>query len=120
VSINIKSDSITTDTPDLTKHLKTADFFDVAQFPDAKFVSTTIKAGGEGGASHTVTGNLTMHGVTKAVTFPATINVTPDVATVESTFSINRRDFNLNYPGAPNNAIRDNVVLTLHVRANKG
>ena len=120
VSINIKSDSITTDTPDLTKHLKTADFFDVAQFPEAKFVSTTIKAGGEGSASHTVTGNLTMHGVTKAVTFPATINVTPDVATVESTFSINRRDFNLNYPGAPNNAIRDNVVLTLHVRANKG
>jgi polyisoprenoid-binding protein YceI len=120
VSINIKSDSITTDTPDLTKHLKTADFFDVAQYPDAKFVSTTIKAGGEGGASHTVTGNLTMHGITKSVTFPATINVTPDVATVESTFSINRRDFNLNYPGAPNNAIRDNVVLTLHVRANKG
>ena len=120
VNINIKSDSITTDTPDLTKHLKTADFFDVAKFPDATFVSTTIKAGGEGGASHTVTGNLTMHGVTKSVTFPATINVTPDVATVESTFSINRRDFNLNYPGAPNNAIRDNVVLTLHVRANKG
>jgi hypothetical protein len=46
--------------------------------------------------------------------------VTPDVATVESTFSINRKDFNLNYPGAPDNAIRDNVVLTLHVRANKG
>jgi polyisoprenoid-binding protein YceI len=120
VNINIKSDSINTDTPDLTKHLKTADFFDVAKFPEATFVSTAIKAGGEGGASHTVTGNLTMHGVTKSVTFPATINVTPDAATVESTFSINRKDFNLNYPGAPNNAIRDNVVLTLHVRATKG
>lgn len=120
VNITIKSDSITTDTPDLTKHLKTADFFDVAKYPEATFVSTAIKAGGENGASHTVTGNLTMHGVTKSVTFPATITVTPDVATVESTFAINRKDFALNYPGAPDNAIRDNVVLTLQVRASKG
>ena len=120
VNINIKSDSITTDTPDLTKHLKTADFFDVAKFPEATFVSTAIKAGGENGASHTVTGNLTMHGVTKSVTFPATINVTPDVATVDSTFTINRKDFGLNYPGAANNAIRDNVVMTLKIRASKG
>lgn len=120
VNIKIKSDSITTDTPDLTKHLKTADFFDVAKFPEATFVSTAIKAGGEGGASHTVTGNLTLHGVTKSVTFPATINVTQDVATVDSTFSINRKDFGINYAGAADNAIRDNVVMTLKIRANKG
>ena len=120
VNIKIKSDSITTDTPDLTKHLKTADFFDVAKYPEATFVSTAIKAGGESGASHTVTGNLTLHGVTKSVTFPATINVTPDVATVDSTFSINRKDFGINYAGAADNAIRDNVVMTLKIRANKG
>jgi polyisoprenoid-binding protein YceI len=120
VNIDIKADSITTDTPDLTKHLKTADFFDVAKFPQATFVSTAIKAGGEGGASHTVTGNLTLHGVTKSVTFPATISVTPDVATVDSTFSINRKDFGINFAGAADNAIRDNVVLTLKIRANKG
>jgi polyisoprenoid-binding protein YceI len=120
VNIAIKADSITTDTPDLTKHLKTADFFDVAKYPEASFVSTAIKAGGENGATHTVTGNLTLHGVTKAITFPATINVTPDVATVESSFSINRKDFGINYAGAADNLIRDNVVLTLHIRANKG
>lgn len=120
VNINIKSDSINTDTPDLTKHLKTADFFDVGKFPDASFVSTAIKAGGEGGASHTVTGNLKMHGITKSVTFPATINVTPDAATVDSTFTINRKDFGINYAGAADNAIRDNVVMTLKVRATKG
>jgi len=119
VNITIKTDSIATDTPDLTKHLKTPDFFDVAKFPEASFVSTAIKAGGENGASHTVTGNLTMHGVTKAITFPATINVTPDAATVESSFSINRKDFGINYAGAADNLIRDNVVLTLHVRATK-
>ena len=120
VNITIKSDSITADNPDLTKHLKTADFFDVAKFPETTFVSTSIKAGGDKGASHTVMGNLTMHGVTRSISFPANINVTPDAATVESSFSLNRKDFSLTYPGAPDNAIRDNVVLTLHVRATKG
>ena len=91
VNITIKMDSLTADDPKLTNHLKTADFFDVAKIPEASFVSTAIKAGGEGGTSHTVTGNLTMHGVTKSITFPATINVTPDAATVDSSFSINRR-----------------------------
>jgi polyisoprenoid-binding protein YceI len=119
VTITIKTESITTDTPDLTKHLKTADFFDVAKFPEATFVSTAIKAGGDKGATHTVTGNLTMHGVTRAITFPATINVTPDAATVESSFSINRKDFGINYAGAADNLIRDDVVLALHVRATK-
>ena len=119
VNITIKTESINTDTPDLTKHLKTADFFDVAKFPEATFVSTAIKAGGEKGATHTVTGNLTMHGVTKAITFPATISVTPDAATVESSFSINRKDFGINYAGAADNLIRDDVVLTLHVHATK-
>jgi polyisoprenoid-binding protein YceI len=119
VNIAIKTDSLTTDTPDLTKHLKTADFFDVAKFPEATFVSTSIKPGGENGASHTITGNLTLHGVTKAVTFPATISVTPDVASVDSTFSINRKDFGINYAGQADNLIRDNVVLKLTIRAGK-
>ena len=119
VSINMDVNSITTDDPKLTEHLKTPDFFDAAKFPQASFVSTEIKAGGDKGATHTVTGNLTMHGVTKAVTFPATIAVTPDVATVDSSFSINRKDFGINYAGAANNLIRDDVVLTLRIRAAK-
>jgi polyisoprenoid-binding protein YceI len=119
VSITIDVDSMTTDTERLTKHLKTADFFDVAKYPQATFVSTEIKPGGENGATHTVTGNLTMHGVTKAITFPATINVTPDTATVDSSFSINRRDFGISFAGATNDLIRDDVVLKLNVRATK-
>lgn len=119
VNINIKTDSITADDANLTKHLKTPDFFDVAKYPEATFVSTAIKPGGEKGATHTVTGNLTMHGVTKAITFPATIAVTPDTATVDSSFSINRKDFGINYAGAADNLIRDEVVLTLHIRATK-
>src|ERR1051325_5713271 len=119
VNITIKTDSITADDPDLTKHLKTPDFFDVAKFPEATFVSTAIKPGGENGATHTVTGNLTMHNVTKSITFPATINGTPDAATVESNFSINRKDFGITYAGPADNLIRNDVVLALHVRATK-
>ena len=119
VSINIDSSSLETDTPDLTKHLKTADFFDVAKFPDAKFESTAIRPGGEKGASHTVTGNLTLHGVTKSITFPATITASPGEVSVESSFAINRKDFGINYAGQADNLIRDDVALTLHVKATK-
>jgi polyisoprenoid-binding protein YceI len=119
VAITIDASSVKADDPKLTEHLKTADFFDVAKFPDAKFESTAIKAGGEKGATHTVTGNLTLHGVTKSVTFPATISVTADTATVDADFAINRKDFGINYPGAQDNLIRDDVVMRLRLRANK-
>ncbi len=119
VNITIDVDSVQTDSDGLAKHLKTADFFDAAKFPQVTFVSTSIKAGGESGATHTVTGNLTMHGVTRSVTFPATIAVTPETATMDSSFSINRKDFGINYAGPANNLIRDDVALTLHVRATK-
>ena len=119
VQITIDTNSITADDPKLTEHLKSPDFFDVAKFPQATFVSTAIKPGGEKGASHTVTGNLTLHGVTKAVTFPATIAATADAITVDSSFAINRKDFGINYAGAADNLIRDDVVLTLKIRATK-
>lgn len=119
VNVTIDTSSITADDANLTKHLKTADFFDVAKFPQANFESTEIKPGGTGGASHTITGNLTLHGVTKSVTFPATINVTPDAANVDANFSINRKDFGINYAGAQDNLIRDDVVLKLTIRATK-
>jgi polyisoprenoid-binding protein YceI len=119
VSITIDLDTLTADNPKLTEHLKSADFFDVAKYPKATFESTAIKAGGEKGATHTITGNLQMHGVTKSITFPATIVVNPDAITVDSSFAINRKDFGINYAGAANDLIRDDVVITLRVRAVK-
>jgi polyisoprenoid-binding protein YceI len=119
VNITIDLNSLTTDAPQLTEHLKTPDFFDVAKYPEASFVSTEIKAGGDKGASHTVTGNMNLHGFTKSITFPATIVVTPGAITVDSTFSINRKNFGINYAGPADNLIRDDVVLTLHVRGVK-
>lgn len=119
VTITIDLDSLTADDPKLTSHLKTADFFDVAKHPQATFQSTEIKAGGDKGATHTITGNLQLHGVTKSITFPATIAVSPGAITVDSTFAINRKDFGINYAGAADNLIRDEVVLTLRVRGVK-
>jgi polyisoprenoid-binding protein YceI len=119
VLITINMESVSTDTDGLTTHLKTPDFFDVAKFPKATFESTEIKPGGDKGATHTVTGNFQLHGVTKSITFPATIGVAPDAITVESTFSINRKDFGINYAGAADNLIRDEVVISLHIKATK-
>lgn len=119
VTITIETASVMTDTPDLTKHLQTADFFDVAKFPQATFTSTEIKPTGDKGAPYNVTGNLQLHGVTKSITFPAIIQVGPDALRVESTFAINRKDFGINFAGATDNLIRDEVLLTLHVRGTK-
>jgi polyisoprenoid-binding protein YceI len=119
VSVTIQMNSVNANDDGLTAHLKTPDFFDVAKFPQSTFTSTEIKAGGDKGASHTMTGNFTLHGVTKSISFPATINVGPDGITVESTFSINRKDFGINYAGAADNLIRDEVVMSLHIKATK-
>ena len=117
VEIAIVMDSVVTDSGGLADHLKNADFFDVAKFPGATFVSTEIRPGGEKGATHTVTGNLELHGVTKAVTFPATIKVDDAAATLDAEFYINRNDFGIMYEGRTNDLIRDEVVINLHVRA---
>jgi polyisoprenoid-binding protein YceI len=119
VEITIETASVKTDADGLTKHLQTADFFDVARYPQAMFASTEIKPGGDKGASHTVTGNLQLHGVSKSITFPAEILVEPGVVTVNSTFAINRKDFGINYAGGADNLIRDEVVMKLQVRAVK-
>lgn len=119
VDVQIDADSITTDTAKLTGHLKSPDFFDTKANPKATFVSTEIKKGGEKGATHTVTGNLTIKGITKSVTFPATIRVTGDDASLDAEFSINRRDFSLNYAGMPNDLIRDDVLIKLAIKAKK-
>src|SRR6266498_912140 len=118
VTIGIDLDSLTVDEPKLTAHLKTADFFDVAKYPKATFESTEIRSGGNQG-THTITGNLNLHGVTKSIIFPATIAVTAGAITVDSTFALNRKDFGINYAGAADNLIRDEVLLTLRVRAVK-
>ncbi len=101
----------------LEGHLKSKDFFDVANNPVATFTVTGIEATG---AQQKVTGNLDLHGVTKSISFPADIKIADDAVTVKADFAINRRDFNINYPGMPNDLIRDNVVIKLDLQATPG
>ena len=113
VSIVIDTASVQTDEPDLTKHLQTPDFFDVTKFPKANFVSTKIEPSTANGATHSITGNFDLHGVKKSISFPATIQVTPTSVAVNAEFAINRKDFNLIYPGKADDLIKDGVVIKL-------
>jgi len=113
VMIDIDAASVVTDEDQLTEHLKTPDFFDVARFPKATFVSTKIEPGKDGGAAYTVTGNFELHGVKKSISFPATVQVAADTVAVNAEFSINRQDFGLVYPGKADDLIRDGVVIKL-------
>jgi len=116
VTVNIDTASVVTDTDDLTAHLKTPDFFDVAKFPKATFTSTKIEPSTASGGTHTVTGNFELHGIKKSISFPATIVVTPADVAVSTEFAINRKDFGLLYPGKADDLIRDGVVIRLTVR----
>ena len=118
VSIDIDAASVFTDTDGLTKHLQTGDFFDVAKFPKASFKATKIVPDAEKGAGHyMVTGDLMLRGVTKSVTFPATIAVSDGNVAVKAEFSINRKDFNILYAGKADDLIRDDVVIKLDLNA---
>jgi len=117
VSFEVDVASVKTDQEKLDGHLKSPDFFDVAKFPKATFTSTQIKLGGEGGATHTVVGELDLHGVKKTISFPATITVGADVASGVAEFVINRKDFGIVYPGKQDDLIRDDVLLKLSLKA---
>lgn len=117
VTIDIDLASVFTNEPKLTEHLKTPDFFDVAKFPKAKFTSTSIIADAAKGAdNYTVTGDFDLHGQKKSISFPAAIKVDADSVSVTSEFTINRKDFGLNYPGFANDLINDLVVIKLDLK----
>jgi len=120
VTVDIDTQSLTAAPENLLKHLKTPDFFNVDGFPKASFTSTSIKKGApDKPGTYEVTGNLTLHGITKSISFPATIAVAGDTVNADATFSINRKDFGINYPGKVDDVIRDDVLVKLVVHAPK-
>ena len=114
VEVSIKTASLFTDSEKLAGHLRSADFFDVEKFPEATFKSASITKEGEG---YTVQGDLTLHGVTKRITFPAQITAAAEKLSVSAAFTINRKDFDIVYPGMPDDLIRDLVEISLSVDA---
>lgn len=122
LSITIPIDRVVTTSAALDKHLKTADFFDAGKFPTATFVSTRVQPAGPQRAR--ITGNLTLHGVTRPVVLDARFvgagnNPRGDKALnigFEATTTISRGAFGMGY-GAP--AIGDRVELAINAAFEK-
>ncbi len=75
ISITLKTASVFTNQAERDKHISSKDFLDVAKYPEATFVSTSVKTTGkdaDGKVTADVTGDLTLHGVTKSVVVKST------------------------------------------------
>lgn len=118
VSFEVTMATLEADHPKLTTHLKDADFFDVPNHPTSTFRATEITEGSDAeGYTHTVTGDFTIRGNTKRITFPATVEVTDGQVVADTVFVIDRQDFGITYPGRKDDLIQDNVKMTLHIVA---
>lgn len=125
VEFSAKVTSVDTGVTGRDNHLRTADFFEVEKFPDMTFKSTKVEKKGN---AWTVTGDLTMKGVTKSVAIP--FNITgflpgnqrngPRMGITGET-TLNRRDFGVNYgnnlPGTNTPVISDDVKVVLQIEA---
>jgi len=116
LAFDIDLSDIWTDTEKLTEHLKSPDFFDVAKYPKATFVSTSLTEappGAPGGATHTLKGNLNLHGMEREVTIPVVAQQSAEGVRTKSEFTINRHDWGISYKGAVDDLIKDNVLIKL-------
>jgi len=128
VTFRIGTDSLDTAVAPRNAHLKTKDFFDVANYPEILFASTKIAKKGKG---YVATGNLTMHGVTKEIQIPFTAHGPAEVGAqmggtrvgiVSEPFKLNRMEFGIPYneklpDGTP--AVGYDVNVRLSVEAIK-
>lgn len=127
-SVRVTLDPATIDTKDAGRdgHLKSADFFDVENFPQWSFASTSIEADGE---EYVVTGDLTIHGVTRPVALRTEFNGTATDpfgnarAGFSATTTISRKDFGLTWNAALETGgvlVGDKVTIELEVSAIRG
>ena len=126
VEFSAKVTSVDTGVAARDNHLRTADFFEVEKYPDMSFKSTKVEKKGD---SWMLTGDLTLKGVTKSVTFPFQISgwLPPDQRSggkmgITAETSINRRDFGVNYGNTlPSGvaALSDAVKVVLQIEAGK-
>jgi polyisoprenoid-binding protein YceI len=117
------------DKSDLEGHLKSGDFFQVDSFPTAKFEITEVAPFDAAtaqskleGATHTISGNLTLRGETKNVSFPAIVKIEGTTVSAIADFNIDRTNWGLSYKGPGNPAdwfIAKEVNLKLDVKAAK-
>jgi polyisoprenoid-binding protein YceI len=103
IDVELKTASLFTNHAERDKHILSKDFLDAGKFPEAKFVSTAVKSTGEKTAD--VTGDLTLHGVTKPIVIKATFNGEGKDpwggyrAGFNGTSTLNLSDFGIKGPG---------------------
>ena len=113
--ITIKTESVDTGVAPLDKHLRSPDFFGAKDFPTMAFKSTGAKKTGDG--TFDVSGDLTLHGVTKPVVAKLEFTGMADMgkgatAGFEATFTVKRSDFGMKY-GVDKGAIGDDVKVVV-------
>ncbi|MGY6563060.1 MAG: YceI family protein [Luteibaculaceae bacterium] len=82
----------------LVGHLKSDDFFDVANHPEGSFVITGVEAvEGEEGVTHHIKGNLTLRGTSKSIKIPAHVHDMDGRVHATAQFTFDRTDFGLNF-----------------------
>lgn len=111
----------------LEDHLKSADFFETEKFPAAVFSITDVQPFDSAktpskldGATHLISGNLTMKDQTKNISFPAKVIIEGDRVAAKADFNIDRTEWGLNYKGPDNPQdwfIKKEVNLKLDVNA---
>lgn len=113
--------------PQLLEHLKSADFFNMALFPNAEFVITKVQPYTGGvedaieGANYLLTGDFSMVGQTHKLSFPARITYTAQKITAEATFKLDRTKWGMNSYTNPAEGlyIEPNVDMHLEIEANR-
>jgi len=109
----------------LTGHLKSEDFFNIEKFPTAQFELTGVESA-QGDFNSRVTGNLTIVGISKSITFSANISISEAEVSVKSEdFAVHRKDWGLTYnaegsEGVPTDyLIADDIGFTIDVTLTK-
>jgi polyisoprenoid-binding protein YceI len=116
ITLEIDTASLWADDPKLTNHLKSPDFFEVNAFPTAKFVSTSIKEARAGDNTHTVTGDLTLHGTTKPITIPVKITQTGSKVAINGEFKMKRMEYGITFNKAP---VDDDVAVKVSLNVDR-
>jgi polyisoprenoid-binding protein YceI len=121
IDVELKADNLVTTNEARNKHLKSPDFFDVKQFLTITFKSTAVKKTADN--TFEVTGDLTLHGVTKSLTLTLTKTGEGDKgpmfgyrAGFEADFSIRRSDYGMS---SMMNAAGDEVKLFVNLEGKK-
>jgi len=136
VTIDMKNIVVTDSMPDeykqqLIGHFSANDFFNVEQFPTAKFEITGSEAKADGDYTHVISGNLTLRDSTKNISFPATVSVDENGLSAVGTAVINRLDWGVNYDKekmslseklqaeAKNGIVSKDIEITFDIKASK-